>query len=258
MGALFRSDGWVKSAIGPAVPGAQIFVCTQPANVVPPVAVPNGPITGSFVPSPLASIFADPFGLVPIAQPIITDGFGHYDFYAAPNLYTIVVSNAGTIQQVYPDQSVGGFGTGNTTGNTTGLIAGNNITIIGNVISATAVSPYVISGFSGDNLTPPTSGQILLRHVIAGGIITGVSFFSGLFGSYVGALHAPLATFVINILKNSVLQGTMTIAAGSTIGTFNFPGTVTTLPGDIWDFVSPVVPDLNISGIYFTTTGTRS
>lgn len=255
MAALFRSDGWVKSAVGPAVPGALVYVCLQPANVVPPVPVKNGPVVGAFVPSPLAPIFADPNGLVPIAQPILTDGFGHYDFYVVPGVYTVVVVNAGTIAQVYPDQSFGGVGTGSS--NTTGLIAGNNITIIGNVISATAVSPYVISGFSGDNLTPPTSGQILLRHVIAGGIITGVSFFSGLFGSYVGALHAPLATFVINILKNSVLQGTMTIAAGSTIGTFNFPGTVTTLPGDIWDFVSPVVPDLNISGIYFTTTGTR-
>lgn len=93
--SFWRSDGWVKSAQGAAVPGAQIYVCNQPANVdvVPP--------------SPLASIFSDSGGLVPITQPLITDGFGHYDFYAAPGIYTVIVALGGVVQQVYPDQSVG-------------------------------------------------------------------------------------------------------------------------------------------------------
>lgn len=92
----FRTDGWVKTAQGPAVPGAQIYICTQPANstVLPP--------------TPLANIFSDVNGLVPITQPIITDGFGHYDFYAAAAVYTIVVGLGGIVQQVYVDQSVGG------------------------------------------------------------------------------------------------------------------------------------------------------
>lgn len=92
----FRMDGWVKSAQGPAIPGAQIYVCTQPANTV---ALP---------PSPLANIFSDVNGLVPITQPIITDGFGHYDFYAQAAVYTIVVGLGGAVQEVYPDQSLGG------------------------------------------------------------------------------------------------------------------------------------------------------
>jgi hypothetical protein len=92
----FRTDGWVKAVQGPAVPGAQIFVCTQPANI-------------AFAPpTPLANIFSDVNGLVPITQPILTDGFGHYDFYAVPAIYTIVVAIGNQIQQVYPDQSVGG------------------------------------------------------------------------------------------------------------------------------------------------------
>jgi hypothetical protein len=62
----------------------------------------------SLPPSPLAAIFSDPFGLVPISQPIITDGFGHYDFYTTPGVYTVVVGLGGVTQQVYPDQSVGG------------------------------------------------------------------------------------------------------------------------------------------------------
>lgn len=100
MASFFRSDGWVKSSTGPAVPGAQIFVCSQPANT---------PTTLSpIAPSPLAPVYSDPNGLVPITQPIITDGFGHYDFYVAPGTYSVIVYLNGTLQQVYPDQTVGG------------------------------------------------------------------------------------------------------------------------------------------------------
>jgi len=91
----FRSDGWVKSSTGPAIPGAQVFVCTQPAD------------TADYPPTPLASIYSDPAGLIPLSQPILTDGFGHYDFYAPSGTYTLVVAFGGSIQQVYPDQSVG-------------------------------------------------------------------------------------------------------------------------------------------------------
>ena len=100
MNNYFRSDGWVKTTLGPAIPGAQVFVCTQPAN------------TNSAPPSPLANIYADNAGLVPIAQPMLTDGFGHYDFYAEAGVYTLVIAYAGTIQEVYPDQSVGAVGSG--------------------------------------------------------------------------------------------------------------------------------------------------
>ena len=102
---VFRTDGWVKTVQGYAVPGAQVWVCLQPANVA------------SLPPSPLANIFSDVNGLVPITQPIITDGFGHYDFYALAGVYTLIISIGGVISQVYPDQSVGGAsgtGTGGT------------------------------------------------------------------------------------------------------------------------------------------------
>ena len=93
---MFRTDGWVKTSQGPAVPGAQIFVCLQPANIA------------SLPPTPLANIFSDVNGLVPITQPIISDGFGHYNFYAAAGVYTVIIGLAGIVQQVYPDQSIGG------------------------------------------------------------------------------------------------------------------------------------------------------
>lgn len=146
MSVLFRSDGWVKSVQGPAVPGAQIFVCTQPANA-PSSLVPVSP-------SPQASVFSDPGGLVPVTQPIITDGFGHYSFYATAGIYTVLVYQNGLLQQTYPDQSVGGIGSGGGVS----LVAGTNITIVGSVISATG-------GGSGPALQvdgTPNSDQALL------------------------------------------------------------------------------------------------
>lgn len=114
----FRYDSWTKTTLGPAIPGAQIYVCLEPANV------------NSAPPSPLASVFSDPNGLVPITQPILTDGFGHADFYALPGLYTVVVAYGGIIQQVYPDQSLGGIGTGG--GGGTSLVLENNGAANGN------------------------------------------------------------------------------------------------------------------------------
>ena len=130
MPTLFRSDGWVKSVVGPAIPGAQVYVATQPANV-------------AFAPpSPLASIYSDPNGLVPITQPVITDGFGHYDFYILPGTYTVMVALGGVIQQVYPDQSIGVSGGG-------GAVTSVGITADpGNILSV-ANSPITSSGNIG-------------------------------------------------------------------------------------------------------------
>ena len=93
MATLFRADGWVKSVQGQAIAGAQVYICLQPAD-------------SSFLPPiPLASIFADPAGALPITQPIFTDGFGHYSYYAASGIpYTEVVVNNGNLQVSYPYQ----------------------------------------------------------------------------------------------------------------------------------------------------------
>lgn len=105
--ALYRSDGWVKSVLGQAIAGAQIYICTQPAD------------TAFVPPTPLASIFADSAGMVPITQPIISDGFGHYDYYAASGAYTEIIVNAGNVQQVYPDQVPMGASSNITSGTVT-------------------------------------------------------------------------------------------------------------------------------------------
>jgi len=172
-------DGWVKTAQGPAIAGAQIYVCTQPANIptIPPAA-----------PSPLALIYSDPNGLVPIAQPIITDGFGHYDFYALPGLYTVVVSYNGVVQNYYTDQSLGAVGTG---GGGTSLVLEVNGTptsnqLLLNLASGSGVTLADLGGgtvqisASSSGITLQTNGtnntdQALLN-LIAG---TGVSLVAG-------------------------------------------------------------------------------
>src|ERR1035437_8030991 len=109
MNNYYRADGWIKTVLGPAVPGAQIWVCTQPANVFPPITPPRTLPVPWAGPNPQASVFSDP-GLTPIVQPILSDGFGHYSFYALPGLYTVVVMFGGKVQQYYVDQTLGNAG----------------------------------------------------------------------------------------------------------------------------------------------------
>src|ERR1035437_1113532 len=112
MNNYYLSDGWVKAVQGPAIPGAQIYVCLQPANVTPPITPPRTLPVPWVGPNPQALIYSDA-GVTPIVQPIITDGFGHYDFYALPGLYTVVVMFGGKVQQFYIDQTLGNAGSSN-------------------------------------------------------------------------------------------------------------------------------------------------
>lgn len=148
--SFFRADGWVKSAVGPAVPGAQIYVCSQPANV------------DTVPPSPLSSLFEDASGLVPIVQPVLTDGFGHYDFYIAPGTYTLVVALGGVIQQVYPDQSFG----------LAGESASGVQTVKVNGVNTSDQNTLNLVAGSGITLTPGSSGTVTISNSGVGGGIT--------------------------------------------------------------------------------------
>ena len=107
--SVFRRDEFVRSVQGQSVPGAEVFLCTQPANAT------------SYPPTPLASIFSDPAGTIPIIQPVITDGFGHCSFYVVAGTYTVVVANNNVIQQIYPDQLIGSNGVGSVSFETNGI-----------------------------------------------------------------------------------------------------------------------------------------
>ena len=100
--AKFRYDGSVNDAgSGWALAGVEIYVCTQPAN------------TAAIPPSPLANLYADSIG-TPFANPVITDGFGNFFFYADVGEYTIVIYDpeGRTGIQVFPDQQVGAASSG--------------------------------------------------------------------------------------------------------------------------------------------------
>ena len=145
-----------------------MYVCSQPAN------------TNSAPPSPLASIYSDPNGLVPITQPILTDGFGHYDYYVLPGTYTLVIAYNDLIQQVYEDQSIGLAGsapsslalevngTPNVDQNLLNLIAGSGITLADN-----GVGGITITGNGGTTLqTNGTNNtdQALLNLIAGSGV----------------------------------------------------------------------------------------
>src|SRR5262249_22209009 len=139
--------------LGPAVPGAQVFIVQQPANV------PSSLTAAVPTPTPLQTIYSDPNGLVPITQPILTDGFGHYDFYVTPGTYTLVIYLNGVLQQEYVDQTYGLAGTAQ---------IANSVSF-----SRTAAITYTIDG-GGSAVTTGAKGQISIPFActVTGWVIT--------------------------------------------------------------------------------------
>lgn len=95
MATFLRSDQWVTDALGNAISGASVYFCSQPAS------------TGSIPPSPLIALYADPAGVTPITQPVLTDGYGHAFAYMAPGTYTVVYSSPNIQQVNLADQTIG-------------------------------------------------------------------------------------------------------------------------------------------------------
>lgn len=140
MALFYRADGWVKNVMGQAIAGAQIYICLQPADIayVPPV--------------PLANIFADPSGLVPITQPIFSDNYGHYDYYAASGIpYTEVIVNYGSVQVSYPDQVPMGATLGSSGGE--GTPGGSDTQVQFNMAGTFGGNPAFVWSYTNQNLT---------------------------------------------------------------------------------------------------------
>lgn len=93
MASLIRRDDFVEMAIGYAVPNCAVTYLVQP-GLTP------------------ASVFSDPAGLVPAANPQLTDGLGHASAYMAAGTYTITYAGAQIQTLTLPDQTVGGTGGG--------------------------------------------------------------------------------------------------------------------------------------------------
>ena len=100
--AYHSVNAWIKSTLGPAVPGAQVFVVTNNSPNTP-TKLSQGAV------GPQQQVYSDTAGLFPISQPLITSGFGYANCYAPAGVYTVLVYLGGMLQATYPDQSVGGI-----------------------------------------------------------------------------------------------------------------------------------------------------
>ena len=175
---FWRINEWCKASNGYAMANAQVFFLAQPAN------------TSAFPPTPQVQLYSDPFGLTPIPQPLVADGYGFVYAYVAAGTYTMVVALSNVIQNVYADQSYGlsGASTAQISLQTNGipnanqgllnLVGAGDITVntnalgqtvvesTGTVIPGTGTGSYVVTAFSGvvsapnnDILTADGSGN---------------------------------------------------------------------------------------------------
>jgi hypothetical protein len=246
----------LKTAQGPAIAGGQIWVCTQPANI-------------SNEPTPLALIYSDPNGLVPITQPIITDGLGHYDFYVLPGLYTVVVSYGGMVQQFYPDQSLGGIGTGaggtalllEVNGSPNGsqtllnLTGAGSATVTDSGTGTVTISNTGVAAFGSTYIGTLTPGSSIILHVPVGSSLSPLALPTNLAGSAAHLVTAPTSTVTILLLKNGTQFGTITFAAGQNYGTFSSTAQVLNSPTDYFTVQLPSSVDATAANLGITIVG---
>jgi hypothetical protein len=221
---LYRYDTFVKSAMGPALAGAQVFVCTQPANTV------------TYPPSPLASIFSDPNGQFPVVQPLACDGFGHTQFYVQSGTYTVVVAIGNVIQNVYADQTIGQLGINV-------LITGSPVA--GQALVATSSTTASWQTIAGTTLNyPAVPNQFLNSYTSATGMFTSAQpVLSGI------ANPTSNVNFIFNAntftRTYSVAQQWNESLVNSSIASLfngNFPTPAVAMIGSIWNG-STAVPD---------------
>lgn len=203
----FRSDGWVKSVLGQAIAGASIYVCTQPADVayVPPI--------------PQVQIYSDPAGLSPITQPVISDGFGHYDFYVPYGTYTVVIVTGGNIQQVYPDQTIG-FETGS---------SGDVSSVFGRTGDVVAQSgDYNVSQITGaaPSANPSFTGTVQIVNAVITGTLGDGTGSAGSFGQILSSTGTGTKWITASGSSGTVSPGTegqvgLYLTAGDTISGFS-------------------------------------
>ena len=225
--SVFRKDGSINSAQGPALQGVIVYVCTQPAvtNVIPP--------------SPLASIFSDSAGLVPINQvtaPLQSDGLGNWFFYAATGVYTIVLFDPiGRIPTtVFPDQQVVSQGGGSVT--SVALTMPAEFAVAGSPINSSGTFAVTKANQNANTIAAgPTSGgpaawtfrALVAADLPAGtGTVTSVQLAiaaSALFTASITGTNPIVAsgTFTLNLglanqNANSFLAGPASGGAGAT------------------------------------------
>lgn len=172
-------DFWLN-AIGTAISGGLVYVCTQPNDVNP-----NDP---TIPPDDLATIYTDSTGATELVNPVIVDGNGNFFFYADPGTYTLVFYDPlGRLQepQVYPDMVVAtpGGGSVSSVGFTMPAefsVAGSPVDSSGTLAVTKAVqnAGTVYAGPATGSAAPPTFTSLtalLTALGIADGTVTSVA-----------------------------------------------------------------------------------
>ena len=122
----------LNTAPGQAVSGAKVWFLTQPNS-----CVPGNQMTSCSTLAPLATVYSNATGAGGAQTlPLLTNQYGECAAYLAPALYTVCYNSPYTGQLCYPDQNVGGSGTGGGP-------------------SVSAVSPILVNGGAG----PVTTGN---------------------------------------------------------------------------------------------------
>lgn len=168
-----RYDGTVLDNVPRPVPGATIYVLSQPTTSLEPPY------------SPLATIYSDNAGSDSLSNPFYADGNGNYYFYAAAGTYTVVITG-GTLASpiILPDQqlinSVSGVtlqtdGTNNSTQTLLNLAEGTGIALAesGGTVTITATAPLTLETNGTQN------GSQTLLNLQSGGGVTLVDDGSG-------------------------------------------------------------------------------
>jgi hypothetical protein len=195
MNTFFRYDSWTKTAQGPAVPGAQIFVLGQPAN-----------LPGSLVPvppSPTLQVYGDVNGLSALQQPLIADGFGHVSFYLPTDTaFTLAVYLGGMLQNSYADQFPMGAGA-------SGSVPGS-----GNSGLYATASTDLTTAPAGDLLIADGLGNVQDSAVKISSLMAGTNQIN--LSEYVSAPRT--GKFAMH--SGAITSGTASLSIGSSYGLF--------------------------------------
>lgn len=102
---MFRFQTQIQNAVGNALDGVFLYVCSQPAD------------TDTNPPSPLIQLYTDSTGTEILPNPAISDGNGNIFFYAPAGFYTLVFYDRyqRIPTMVFPDMPVIGTGSGSVT-----------------------------------------------------------------------------------------------------------------------------------------------
>jgi len=223
MPLAIRYQDIILSAVGDALDGVLIYVCTQPAN------------TTTIPPSPLAQLYTDSSEATHGPNPVLSDGNGNYNFYIDPGTYTLVYYD--TLQRietiVIPDITIGpGGGGGGGTVTSVGLTAPAEFTVAGSPVTGSGT--LAISKANENMLTVwagPLSGpaaaptfkllsDLLTALGVGGGTVTSVaaalSLSSLLSGSVSGSPITTAGTITLTI--NFANQSANTFLAGPASG----------------------------------------